>query len=90
MVKFGLRFKATLENVTKVRPEGDDFRWFLKVSTGYSRRPILDLYLDLYFTHNQKAFSDINYYFAHMMNSKLTVFGGGHLSNYIAGSSYCT
>lgn len=29
--KFGLQFKATLENVTNVRPLGDDFRWFLKV-----------------------------------------------------------
>lgn len=29
--KFGLQFKATLENVTNVKPEGDDFRWFLKV-----------------------------------------------------------
>ncbi|XP_016897763.1 CXXC motif containing zinc binding protein isoform X2 [Cynoglossus semilaevis] len=32
MVKFGLQFKATLENVTNVRPLGDDFRWFLKES----------------------------------------------------------
>ncbi|KAF3858680.1 hypothetical protein F7725_011881 [Dissostichus mawsoni] len=30
MVKFGLQFKATLENVTNVKPLGDDFRWFLK------------------------------------------------------------
>ncbi|KAF7223153.1 uridine-cytidine kinase 2-B isoform X3 [Nothobranchius furzeri] len=30
MVKFGLQFKATLENVTNVRPLGEDFRWFLK------------------------------------------------------------
>ena len=29
--KFGLQFKATLENVTNVRPVGEDFRWFLKV-----------------------------------------------------------
>uniref|UniRef100_A0A665VK86 CXXC motif containing zinc binding protein n=1 Tax=Echeneis naucrates TaxID=173247 RepID=A0A665VK86_ECHNA len=34
MVKFGLQFKATLENVTNVRPLGDDFRWFLKVKCG--------------------------------------------------------
>uniref|UniRef100_A0A665VK59 CXXC motif containing zinc binding protein n=1 Tax=Echeneis naucrates TaxID=173247 RepID=A0A665VK59_ECHNA len=32
--KFGLQFKATLENVTNVRPLGDDFRWFLKVKCG--------------------------------------------------------
>ncbi|XP_021469711.2 CXXC motif containing zinc binding protein [Oncorhynchus mykiss] len=31
MVKIGLQFKATLENVTNVRPEGEDFRWFLKL-----------------------------------------------------------
>ncbi|XP_078417353.1 CXXC motif containing zinc binding protein isoform X2 [Cetorhinus maximus] len=31
MVKFGLQFKATLENISKVRPEGEDFRWFLKL-----------------------------------------------------------
>ncbi|CAL1579974.1 unnamed protein product [Knipowitschia caucasica] len=34
MVKFGLQFKATLENVTNVRPVGDDFRWFLKIKCG--------------------------------------------------------
>ncbi|XP_044076792.1 CXXC motif containing zinc binding protein isoform X2 [Siniperca chuatsi] len=34
MVKFGLQFKATLENVTNVRPLGDDFRWFLKLKCG--------------------------------------------------------
>ncbi|XP_048457668.1 CXXC motif containing zinc binding protein isoform X2 [Rhincodon typus] len=32
MVKFGLQFKATLENISNVRPEGDDFRWYLKSS----------------------------------------------------------
>ncbi|KAL0966513.1 hypothetical protein UPYG_G00296180 [Umbra pygmaea] len=31
MVKIGLQFKATLENVTNLRPVGDDFRWFLKL-----------------------------------------------------------
>uniref|UniRef100_A0A674CUK9 CXXC motif containing zinc binding protein n=1 Tax=Salmo trutta TaxID=8032 RepID=A0A674CUK9_SALTR len=31
MVKIGLQFKATLENVTNVRPVGEDFRWFLKL-----------------------------------------------------------
>ncbi|KAF7223154.1 uridine-cytidine kinase 2-B isoform X1 [Nothobranchius furzeri] len=34
MVKFGLQFKATLENVTNVRPLGEDFRWFLKLKCG--------------------------------------------------------
>ncbi|XP_028834196.1 CXXC motif containing zinc binding protein [Denticeps clupeoides] len=34
MVKFALHFKATLENVTNVRPLGDDFRWFLKLKCG--------------------------------------------------------
>uniref|UniRef100_A0A6Q2X1Z7 CXXC motif containing zinc binding protein n=1 Tax=Esox lucius TaxID=8010 RepID=A0A6Q2X1Z7_ESOLU len=29
--KIGLQFKATLENVTNLRPEGEDFRWFLKL-----------------------------------------------------------
>ncbi|XP_018609032.1 CXXC motif containing zinc binding protein isoform X2 [Scleropages formosus] len=34
MVKFALQFKATLEHVTNLRPEGDDFRWFLKLKCG--------------------------------------------------------
>ncbi|KAF6719735.1 UPF0587 protein C1orf123-like [Oryzias melastigma] len=34
MVKFGLQFKATLENVTNVRALGEDFRWFLKLKCG--------------------------------------------------------
>ncbi|RXN13974.1 UPF0587 protein C1orf123-like [Labeo rohita] len=34
MGKFGLQFKATLENVTNVRPVGDDFRWYLKLKCG--------------------------------------------------------
>ncbi|XP_034038284.1 CXXC motif containing zinc binding protein [Thalassophryne amazonica] len=34
MGKFGLQFKATLENVTNVRPLGQDFRWFLKLKCG--------------------------------------------------------
>lgn len=29
--KIGLLFKATLDNVTNVRPVGTDFRWYLKV-----------------------------------------------------------
>ncbi|KAJ0011798.1 hypothetical protein NQD34_012773 [Periophthalmus magnuspinnatus] len=33
-MKFGLQFKATLENVTNVRPVGEDFRWFLKLKCG--------------------------------------------------------
>ncbi|KAK3546241.1 hypothetical protein QTP70_025168, partial [Hemibagrus guttatus] len=32
--KFGLQFKATLENVTNIRPDGDDFRWYLKLKCG--------------------------------------------------------
>jgi len=31
MVKIGLQFKAFLENVTGLMPEGEDFRWFLKL-----------------------------------------------------------
>ncbi|KAA0718892.1 UPF0587 protein C1orf123 [Triplophysa tibetana] len=34
MGKFGLQLKATLENVTNVRPVGDDFRWYLKLKCG--------------------------------------------------------
>ncbi|XP_074077505.1 CXXC motif containing zinc binding protein isoform X2 [Macrotis lagotis] len=30
MGKIGLQLKATLENVTHLRPVGDDFRWYLK------------------------------------------------------------
>lgn len=29
--KFGLQLKATLEHISKLRPDGEDFRWFLKV-----------------------------------------------------------
>uniref|UniRef100_A0A8C4S5F4 CXXC motif containing zinc binding protein n=1 Tax=Erpetoichthys calabaricus TaxID=27687 RepID=A0A8C4S5F4_ERPCA len=32
--KIGLQFKATLENVSNVRPVGDDFRWYLKLKCG--------------------------------------------------------
>ncbi|XP_077981358.1 CXXC motif containing zinc binding protein-like [Glandiceps talaboti] len=31
MVKIGLQIKANLENVTNLRPEGEDFRWYLKL-----------------------------------------------------------
>lgn len=31
MVKIGLQIKATLENVTELEPEGEDFRWYLKI-----------------------------------------------------------
>nr|CAG4648367.1 EOG090X0HQJ [Moina brachiata] len=34
MVKIGLRLKANLENVTNLRPDGEDFRWYLKVKCG--------------------------------------------------------
>nr|CAG4651458.1 EOG090X0HQJ [Simocephalus serrulatus] len=34
MVKIGLKFKATLENLTNLRPDGEDFRWYLKVKCG--------------------------------------------------------
>uniref|UniRef100_A0A7N4PMI5 CXXC motif containing zinc binding protein n=1 Tax=Sarcophilus harrisii TaxID=9305 RepID=A0A7N4PMI5_SARHA len=34
MGKIGLQFKATLENVTHLRPVGDDFRWYLKMKCG--------------------------------------------------------
>ncbi|XP_053103158.1 CXXC motif containing zinc binding protein isoform X4 [Hemicordylus capensis] len=32
MGKIGLQFKATLENITNLRPAGEDFRWYLKDS----------------------------------------------------------
>ncbi|MGH0190053.1 UNVERIFIED_CONTAM: hypothetical protein FKN15_041969, partial [Acipenser sinensis] len=32
--KIGLQFKAMLENITNVRPSGEDFRWFLKLKCG--------------------------------------------------------
>nr|CAG4643606.1 EOG090X0HQJ [Ilyocryptus agilis] len=35
MVKIGLQLKASLENVTKLRSEGDDFRWYLKVKCSH-------------------------------------------------------
>merc|ERR1711988_1583990 len=31
MVRIGLQFKANLENVTKLKPDGEDFRWYLKL-----------------------------------------------------------
>ncbi|XP_006825738.1 CXXC motif containing zinc binding protein-like [Saccoglossus kowalevskii] len=31
MVKFGLQIKANLENVTNLQPDGEDFRWYLKL-----------------------------------------------------------
>ncbi|XP_015748182.1 PREDICTED: UPF0587 protein C1orf123-like [Acropora digitifera] len=30
MVRIALQFKANLENLTNVRPDEDDFRWYLK------------------------------------------------------------
>ncbi|PIO36086.1 hypothetical protein AB205_0090330, partial [Aquarana catesbeiana] len=32
--KFALQLKANLENITRLRPVGDDFRWFLKLKCG--------------------------------------------------------
>ncbi|KAL8178649.1 UNVERIFIED_CONTAM: hypothetical protein K2H54_054632 [Gekko kuhli] len=34
MGKIGLQLKATLENITNVRPVGEDFRWYLKLKCG--------------------------------------------------------
>ncbi|XP_031568015.1 UPF0587 protein v1g245604-like [Actinia tenebrosa] len=31
MVRISLQFKANLENITNVKPDGDDFRWYLKL-----------------------------------------------------------
>ncbi|KAK2547827.1 UPF0587 protein [Acropora cervicornis] len=31
MVRIALQFKANLENLTNVRPDEDDFRWYLKL-----------------------------------------------------------
>ncbi|XP_070562924.1 CXXC motif containing zinc binding protein-like [Ptychodera flava] len=31
MVKIGLQIRANLENVTNLQPEGEDFRWYLKL-----------------------------------------------------------
>eukprot|EP00057_Strongylocentrotus_purpuratus_P033029 XP_789853.1 PREDICTED: UPF0587 protein C1orf123 homolog [Strongylocentrotus purpuratus] len=31
MVRIGLQIKANLENVTNLGPDGDDFRWYLKI-----------------------------------------------------------
>ncbi|ELT99147.1 hypothetical protein CAPTEDRAFT_183158 [Capitella teleta] len=31
MVKIGLQLKAQLEKITNLRPEGDDFRWYMKL-----------------------------------------------------------
>ncbi|CAM2119051.1 CXXC motif containing zinc binding protein [Caretta caretta] len=34
MGKIGLQLKATLENITNLRPVGEDFRWYLKMKCG--------------------------------------------------------
>lgn len=34
--RIGLQFKASLENVTNLRPDGEDFRWYFMVSTLFS------------------------------------------------------
>ncbi|KAM9242856.1 CXXC motif containing zinc binding protein isoform 3-T3 [Dugong dugon] len=34
MGKIALQLKATLENVTSLRPVGEDFRWYLKMKCG--------------------------------------------------------
>nr|CAG4636641.1 EOG090X0HQJ [Eubosmina coregoni] len=34
MVKIGLKIKATLENVTNLRSDGEDFRYYIKVKCG--------------------------------------------------------
>ncbi|VDI65263.1 CXXC motif containing zinc binding protein-like [Mytilus galloprovincialis] len=31
MVKIGLQFKADLENITNLKPDGEDFRWYLRL-----------------------------------------------------------
>ncbi|EFX81886.1 hypothetical protein DAPPUDRAFT_210830 [Daphnia pulex] len=34
MVKIGLKVRARLDNVTNLRSDGEDFRWYLKVKCG--------------------------------------------------------
>jgi hypothetical protein len=34
MVKIGLQIKAQMEGCTELTPEGDDFRWYLKLRCG--------------------------------------------------------
>ncbi|XP_071506945.1 CXXC motif containing zinc binding protein-like isoform X2 [Diadema antillarum] len=34
MVRIGLQIKANLENVTNLGPDGDDFRWYMKLQCG--------------------------------------------------------
>lgn len=36
--KIALQLKATLENVTNLRPVGEDFRWYLKVRLWWGRQ----------------------------------------------------
>ncbi|KAG3283198.1 hypothetical protein H1C71_033726 [Ictidomys tridecemlineatus] len=38
MGKIALQLKATLENVTNLRPVGEDFRWYLKDWTDYDEK----------------------------------------------------
>ena len=32
--KIGLQIKANLENLTNLRPDGEDFRWYVRVGFG--------------------------------------------------------
>ncbi|XP_064575463.1 CXXC motif containing zinc binding protein isoform X3 [Zonotrichia leucophrys gambelii] len=34
MGRIGLQLRATLENITRLRAEGEDFRWYLKLKCG--------------------------------------------------------
>uniref|UniRef100_A0A8C2TLU6 CXXC motif containing zinc binding protein n=1 Tax=Coturnix japonica TaxID=93934 RepID=A0A8C2TLU6_COTJA len=34
MQRIGLQLRATLENITRLRAEGEDFRWYLKLKCG--------------------------------------------------------
>ena len=45
MVKIGLQFSAFLENVTDLKPEDEEFRWYLKLKC------------NRYFAHLQSATS---------------------------------
>jgi len=48
MVKIGLQISAQLENVTDLRAEGEDFRWYLKLKCSHCNEETTDfVYLSL-------------------------------------------
>jgi hypothetical protein len=63
-----LRLKANLENLTKLKPDGEDFRWYLKVSLEKLLFLILFYFLKI-FLNNKAEMSELR-----RSKQKLSVF----------------